>query len=86
VSDVGRVTSEQGREAGQGLLLVPEGWQPTSQWFPDTPRCVLATDGESHFVACFYGQVWFEAFSDTEIDSHITHWMELPAMPEEGAE
>jgi hypothetical protein len=33
-------------------------------------------------VAVYWNDVWTEAHSDTEIDSVITHWMELPEVPE----
>jgi hypothetical protein len=28
------------------------------------------------------GRKWYEAFTGEETDSHITHWMELPEVPE----
>jgi hypothetical protein len=47
---------------------------------------VLATDGEAHFVACWEGEsggdYWVDCSNFDEIDSHITHWMELPEVPE----
>jgi hypothetical protein len=62
-------------------------WTPADRELPDNPRCVLATDGELHFVAVWDdpaagGSGWCEAYSAEEIDSVITHWMELPEVPE----
>ena len=67
-------------------------WIPADKELPGNPRCVLATDGECHFIACFevatktsdthLGQ-WSNAHTGEEIDSVITHWMELPEVPNE---
>ena len=46
-------------------------------------RCVLATDMEMHFIACFDGDEWAEVYTEEPIDSVITHWMPLPQIPEE---
>ena len=72
----------------------PSPWIPADKELPGNPRCVLATDGEAHFVAVYEGEgvlancdittghKWSEAYSGEEIDSVITHWMELPEVPE----
>jgi Protein of unknown function (DUF551) len=57
-------------------------WEDALTYHPHTPRCVLAWDGETHFIAVFDKEQWFNAHTDEEIDSVITHWMELPN-PEE---
>ena len=66
-------------------------WIPADKELPGNPRCVLATDGEAHFVAVYegddnmdYGSIegWSNAHTGDEIDSVITHWMELPEVPE----
>jgi hypothetical protein len=66
-------------------------WIPADKELPGNPRCVLATDGECHFVACheahgmdFHGKDcdWVNAHTSEAIDSHITHWMELPEVPQ----
>jgi hypothetical protein len=65
-------------------------WTFADKELPGNPRCVLATDGECHFIACFESGVktssaffarWFNAHTSEEIDSVITHWMELPEVP-----
>lgn len=65
-------------------------WIPADKELPGNPRCVLATDGECHFIACFEAGAktssaffarWFNAHTSEEIDSVITHWMELPEVP-----
>lgn len=78
--------------------LVAIGWTRAADFLPDTPRCVMATDGECHFVAVFETMTrpgrgkeignspqgtWFEAHTAEEIDSVITHWQELPELPED---
>lgn len=44
---------------------------------------VLATDLEGIFTAVFSDGVWLSAETEEEIDSVVTHWMELPELPEE---
>jgi hypothetical protein len=68
-------------------------WIPADKELPSNPRCVLATDGEAHFIVVYdhegemanrtilMGRKWYEAFTGEEIDSVITHWMELPEVP-----
>jgi hypothetical protein len=66
-------------------------WIPADKELPGTPRCVLATDGEMVCVAVYesgesmdYDSIrgWSNACTNEEIDSVITHWMELPEVPE----
>ena len=61
-------------------------WIPADKELPGNPRCVLATDGEAHFIACYEALCadpagWSNAHTSEEIDSVITHWMELPEVP-----
>lgn len=63
-------------------LRVAGQWIPADKSLPGNPRCVLATDGEAHFVACYEDEKWINAHTSDEIDSVITHWMELPEVPE----
>jgi len=67
-------------------------WIPADKELPGNPRCVLATDGECHCIAVYctaenmdYDSVegWSNAHTGDEIDSVITHWMELPEVPNE---
>lgn len=65
-------------------------WIPAEKELPGNARCVLATDGECHFIACYQGDYgefapiggnsdwWVNAHTEDAIDSVITHWMELP--------
>lgn len=57
-------------------------WTDAFDYLPDNCRCVLATDGESHFIACYENGEWSNAHTDDVIDSVIMHWMELPEIPE----
>jgi hypothetical protein len=57
-------------------------WIPADKELPGNMRCVLATDIEAHFVAIYEDGTWIEASTSEPIDSHITHWMELPEVPE----
>jgi hypothetical protein len=54
----------------------------SSEFQPDRPICVLAWDGESHFIAVWEDCKWWNAHLDEEIDSVVTHWCHLPE-PEE---
>ena len=67
-------------------------WIPAAKELPGNPRCVLATDGECHFIAVYQladhmefveAPGWSNAHTGDEIDSHVTHWMELPEVPNE---
>lgn len=60
-------------------------WVPAEKELPGNPRCVLATDSEAHFVACWESGQWWEMSSGETIDSVVTHWMEVPAVPGEEA-
>jgi hypothetical protein len=60
-------------------------WIPTAEAVPDTPRCVIVTDGEGTWIGCYndsgeedLGGYWESAETEECFDSHITHWMELP--------
>ena len=55
----------------------------SSEFQPDRPICVLAWDGEAHFIACFCDLKWINAHTSEEIDSVVTHWAHLPE-PMEG--
>ena len=83
--------------AGRPALLsaTPTGifpdWIPADQFVPNTPRIVLASDGEAIFTAvCETGNKrpftdhieWFNAATDDAFDSHIIAWMECPTPPE----
>jgi hypothetical protein len=66
-------------------------WIPAHKQLPGTPRCVLATDGEMVCVAVYesgksmdYDSIlgWSNACTAEPIDSVVTHWMELPEVPE----
>ena len=70
-------------------LRVAGQWIPADKELPGNPRCVLATDGECHFIAIYEAEpiegsqpTWVNAHTGDEIDSVITHWMELPEVPE----
>lgn len=57
-------------------------WNDASLWLPPDARCVLATDAEAHFIACYENGEWTNAWTEEIIDSVITHWMDLPPAPE----
>jgi hypothetical protein len=63
-------------------MSAPSNWIPADKELPGNMRCVLATDIEAHFVAIYEDGTWVEAGTSEPIDSHITHWMELPEVPE----
>jgi hypothetical protein len=57
-------------------------WIPADKELPGNMRCVLATDMECHFIAIYEDEQWINAHTSEQIDSYITHWMELPEVPE----
>ena len=57
-------------------------WIPADKELPGNMRCVLATDMECHFIAIYEDQQWINAHTSEQIDSYITHWMELPEVPQ----
>jgi hypothetical protein len=71
--------AEASRELHRGRI---SPWIPSDKELPGNMRCVLATDIEAHFVAIYEDGTWVEASTSEPIDSHITHWMELPEVPE----
>lgn len=62
-------------------MSAPSNWIPADKELPGNARCVLATDIEAHFIAVYWNDVWTNAHTSEEIDSVITHWMELPEVP-----
>ena len=66
-------------------MSAPSAW--TLDWqagpYPDTMRVVLATDGESMYVATYTrDDGWQDAHTCEEIDYYITYWAEMPALPQ----
>jgi hypothetical protein len=68
------------QEANCGMHGVSP-WIPADKELPGNMRCVLATDMECHFIAIYESDNWICATTSDEIDSHVTHWMELPEVP-----
>lgn len=77
------------------LASTPTGifpdWIPADQFLPNTPRIVLATDGEGIFTAVYETfpdwpsgtrSEWFDATTEESFDSIIIAWMECPATPD----
>jgi hypothetical protein len=65
-------------------MSAPSNWIPADKELPGNMRCVLATDMECHFIACYQGdeeEAWINAHTSEGIDSYVTHWMELPEVP-----
>ena len=65
--------------------LAPSAW--TLDWqagpYPDTMRVVLATDGESMYVATYTKEDgWQDAYSGEPVDYYITYWCEVPELPQ----
>jgi hypothetical protein len=58
-------------------------WVIAAKWSPMGPHEVLATDGECIFVAWNDHGQWLNRDTEEEIDSVITHWMELPELPDD---
>jgi len=58
-------------------------WIPADKELPGNMRCVLATDMECLFIGIYEADKWICATTSDEIDSHVTHWMELPEVPSE---
>jgi len=72
----------QQAEASERFRNTPK-WVDASKWSPMGPHTVLATDLEGIFTAVLQDGVWRSAETEEEIDSVVTHWMELPELPEE---
>ncbi|MEP2777305.1 MAG: hypothetical protein ABJQ29_00510 [Luteolibacter sp.] len=58
-------------------------WVDADKWLPHGAHEVLATDLEGRFLACWHSEIgqWLD-MDDEPFDSTITHWMELPELPE----
>jgi len=70
-------------EVGFFPLLIP-----AARYVPNTPRCVLATDGEGWFVATFEDRShryfeWVNASTEEVIENVVLGWVELPDAAEE---
>lgn len=51
--------------------------------YPDTMRIVLVTDGENMYVATYTKtDGWEDAYTLEPIDYYITHWSEIPELPQ----
>jgi hypothetical protein len=64
-------------------IIVPVGWQSVEECLPNNARVVLATDLENHYLAIYADDVWASAETDEELDCYMTHWQELPELPED---
>lgn len=67
--------------ASERFRATPQ-WIDATKWLPQGPHEVLATDGEGWFIACLQGSEWWLHELDEPCDSEVTHWMELPEIPE----
>lgn len=67
--------------AGERYRATPQ-WIDARKWLPQGPHEVLATDGEAWFIASLQGLEWWLHELDEPCDSEVTHWMELPEIPE----
>lgn len=82
-----QIERERDEDAAAEARIVAAIVSPLSQWIPadkelpGNTRSVLATDSEGHFVACYDGE-WQDEQTGEAIDSVVTHWMELPDLPE----
>ena len=66
--------------ASERFRATPQ-WIDASMWLPKGTHEVLATDLEGWFIACYQDGEWTD-MEDVPFDSEITHWMELPEIPE----
>ena len=65
-------------------LVIPEGWVACSEQMPEQFKAILAFNE--------YGEVWSGAYDrywnfycDNLLVEHVTHWMPLPAAPQQEA-
>ena len=78
---VNKKVSDQILQAAESRGL-PQ-WIDAAKWLPENARCVLAHDGEAHFIACWSELDWYNCHTDEAIDSVILGWMELFEIPED---
>ncbi|EGV0696156.1 DUF551 domain-containing protein [Escherichia coli] len=64
--------------------VIPDGWVACSELMPEQFKAILAFNE--------YGEVWSGAYDrywnfycDNLLVEHVTHWMPLPAAPQQGA-
>jgi len=57
-------------------------WVDADKWLPMGPHEVLATDSENIFMAYWKESIWWLHELEEPCDSEVTHWMELPDLPE----
>ena len=69
-------------------------WIPVADALPDSCRCVLCSDSECTYLGVYSRKEiiwtpadegtdgWQDAQTEQPFDSIITHWMELPPVPE----
>lgn len=63
--------------------VIPDDWIPVSERMPDTMISVLVTgDWFHHGVSFWDGASW----CDLDFEPPVTHWMPLPAAPQQEAE
>jgi len=58
-------------------------WISCEDDLPDDSREVLCTDLCGWFIGCYENNEWTCHATGYAFDSVITHWAELPALPEE---
>ncbi|HCA9890592.1 TPA: DUF551 domain-containing protein [Klebsiella pneumoniae] len=80
------------QSAGSEPATVPGKWIPVSEQMPEVGVKVLCFPVEDEPIhAVFNGQLWLQDISwsnsdepiDNVITCNITHWMQLPAVPQE---
>ncbi|HHG1573770.1 TPA: DUF551 domain-containing protein [Klebsiella pneumoniae] len=76
----------------QSVVTVPGKWIPVSERMPEVGVKVLCFPAEDEPIhAVFNGQLWLQDVSwsgsdepiDNVIPTSVTHWMPLPAAPQE---
>ncbi|HAV1669255.1 DUF551 domain-containing protein [Enterobacter sp. HA-027-I-ECC] len=79
-----RAAMLQGAEPISNSDELPDGWVACSEQMPEQFKAILAFNEYGEFWSGAYDRYW-NFYCDNLLVEHVTHWMPLPAAPQQEA-